>query len=69
MSPLVIDIAGASVDGSIIGVSAAAIVALMGWVLARFLVRCVELCHPLAQRGTRQQHKARVTDFDAAGGR
>lgn len=68
MSPLVLDVAGAFVDGSIIGVSAAAIVALTGWVLARFLVRWVELCHPLAQRGTGQQQKARVTDFDAAGG-
>ena len=68
MSPLVIDVAGAFVDGSVIGVSAATIVALAGWVLARFLVRCVELLPPLAQRGAGQQQRARVTDFDAAGG-
>lgn len=51
MSPLVIDVARALVGKSLIGVSTAAIVALAGWVLARFLVRCVELRHPLAHRG------------------
>jgi regulator of nucleoside diphosphate kinase len=64
--PLVTGVAPVLVSESLVGVSAAVIVALMGWAFASFLGGRAELCPPVEpeQGGTMQQQTVRVTDFD-----
>jgi regulator of nucleoside diphosphate kinase len=65
--PLVAGASTVRANGSLVGVSAAVIVALVGWAFARFLGRCAELCPPVEpeQGGTMQHQTVRVTDVNS----